>query len=328
MKTKLSFLALLISLGLALTFALAACSGGGGSGDGDSSSSNGDNVHFSSAAESEQIRKEGFDFIVTSSGIVELSGIFHAASADPILTLDFFPHGWVKFDGNVVNSPITSFSDNTYIMLRNYDAEVDLTNSSIDCGAREVKVSACAKKIGNNENCSEYIYKFEKPASYCATSSSGGGGARSSSSEATWKFGSKEGPISAADKAEKEIPGFSAKFTIKEQTVAGIDLVTISISGGNIRLTSVPYNAEDDKSGFTNGYPEPNKAYPNSIFKNMTSASQSMDIENLNEYYIITASSGSDRYLIRVEPKEGPAGSPGEWPKKVYYWKVLEGPNP
>jgi len=328
MKTKLSILALLLCLGAALTLVLAACStSSAGNGEGDSSSSTG-NVNLSSPVETSELLFTVGDedtYVNLNSDKIELLGIYNAAPADPILKLEFSPTGWVKYDGNVVNSAITGQPDlGTYINLGNKDAYVDLTNNSIGCGDQTVGVQACLKKgEDGKDRCTSHLYKFNKPNSYCATSSSGGSGTRSSSSEATWRFGSKEGPISAGKNSEKEIPGFSARFTLSEKTVDGIDLTAISISGGNIRYTDVNYT--DGDVGF-DGYPVSNKDYPSKIFR-LTQPVQSMDMENLNEYYIITASSGSDRYLIRVEPKDGPAGSPGDWDKKVYYWKVLEGPN-
>jgi hypothetical protein len=118
--------------------------------------------------------------------------------------------------------------------------------------------------------------------------------------------------------AQKSISGFSAEFTLKEKEVNGTPIVEISISSGNIRYTNVGFYQHFDD----NGYPESNKSYPNNIFA-LTGPSESIDIE-LNEYYIVT--SGNDRYLIRIEPVGGP-GTPPDWPMKIYYWKVLEGPN-
>jgi len=317
MKTKLSFLAFALCLGVALTFALSACDSGSGSKHEEtSSSSKGGGDNFSSARESEQIRQSGFGFTVnTNSDKVELSGTFSGSPDDPIKSLEFSPSGWVKYDGQVRNSVITMSVPS--VNLSNKDTEVDLLNSSIDCGARQVKVTACAAKNGNEENCSEYIYRFEKPASYCVSSSSAN--ILSSSSQAMWKFGSKSGPVEVTEtsqNSQKEIPGFSAKFTLKEIEVNTVDEMNMSISGGNIRWLNMNWVIT-----FSGGYPEAGKPYPNNIL-GITESQSSMKVE-LEEYYIISAS-GSDKYLVRVETE---SGNPGAWPKKVFYWKVDEGPN-
>jgi len=312
MKTKLSFLAFALCLGVALTFALSACDSGGGGSKSETSSSSkgGGDDKFSSARESEQIGKSGFDFYVnTGSDKVELSGIFTGSPADHILKLEFSPSGWVKYDGQVRTSVINL--DAVSINLSNKDTEVDLKNSDIDCGARKVKVTACAAKIGNEENCSEHIYEFEKPASYCASSSSAN---IASSSSVMWRFGSKEGPISVSENATKDIG--SMRITLKEQEVNGTTECNASVSGGNIRYTNVNFNINFDDEG----YPESNKQYPNSIFSRMESPSTSMLVD-LAEYYLLVPSSG-DKYLVRIE-----GSTPSEWPKKIYYWKVEEGPN-
>jgi len=334
MKTKLSFLALPPCLGLALIFALAACGGGGGSGDGDSSSSGGNSGNLSSQETDAQLIFDVDDppndiYPNLGSDKIELLGSFNAGSLDPIVKLEFFPSGVVSYNGNIVNSAITSNLPNsgTFISLTNQDTYVDLKKVT-GCGQKEVDVRAClADKDGKTNRCTSYKYKYERPDSYCATSSSGGGGARSSSSEAMWKFGQKQGPLSVQKNTETEIPGFSVKFTLKDpagDVGVGVD---ISISGGKIRWTEASYNAESDKSGFTGEYPEPNHAYPNSIFRSMTGPSENMSIPNLDEYHLLTANSGNDKYLIRIEPRDGPGQSPGDWPKKVYYWKVEDGPN-
>jgi len=317
MKTKLSFLVLLLCWGVALTLALAACGGGTSTSEESSSSKGGGPVNLSSAVTSTQIVKDGFGINPNyNSDKIELEGIFTASAADQILTLEFNPAAWVKYDKPTL--PKISIS------LTNYDAVVDLTNNDIPCARNnKVGVIACAKKIENQENCSSHNFEFDRPDSYCS-SASGGGAPPSSSSQATWKFGSRGGPLSANKDASLSIPNFSPTFTLSDPGVPGIQ-AGISVSGGNIRNTNVNYNIENSNIGF-DGYPESGTSYPNSIFRYMDGPSQSKDIEVLNDYFIISTTSG-DRYLIRVEPKDGPGGTPDPWPKKIYYWKVEEGPS-
>jgi hypothetical protein len=330
MKTKLSFLALALCLGLALTFALAACTGGSGSHEEESSSSRGGNVPMSSDVADAQLIFTVDDppndiYANFNSDRIELLGIFSAGNADAMKTLEFIPSGWVKYNGNEVNSKITiPESKNTYLNLSNEDAFVYLDNKNLgnDCGKKEVQVKACLENKDNKERCTSHKYEFNRPESYCATSSAGGA---SSSSAAAWKFGSKEGPKSAALNSKIEISGFSASFTLTDPDIPGVQ-ANISVSGGNVRYTNVNYTLDGDPDNGFNDYPVPNKSYPSNLFKNMTGAQSSMDIEGLNEYYIITASSGNDKYLVRIEYKTG-SSNPTEWPKTIYYWKVLEGPN-
>jgi len=246
---------------------------------------------------------------------VQIYGKFLASRSDPILSLEFTPSGWVKYKGEVQTSKITGLSE-TFINLNN--SEVDLSNPAIMCGTNIcVAVVACAS--GNK--CTNGLFCFEKPAELCSTSSSSGGGVSSSSQQVMWTFGAQEGPLSFSDGNTKSISGFS--ITLRNKEANGVQIVEISISDGNIRYTNVNYVADNDTEGFDN-YPEPNHPYPNSIFKLMQSPVTSLEIENLNEYYIITGS--NDRYLIRVEPVGGP-GTPPDWPMKVRYWKVTDGPS-
>jgi len=317
MKTKLSFLALPLCLGLALIFALAACGGGGSDGEG-SSNSNGSNsspTPYSSAVKDD----DGFITFDPDAPTIEvwcggnkcyLLGNISAPPKVPIKKLEFIgiPSDAISYTG----APVTESSNTTSISLN--DAEIDLTKSSITCGEHTFTVKVCLDAACSAGKYATKNGTFAKPSDFCQSSSPS---VMSSSSVAMWKFGAKE-TAQVGDGGQRNIG--SASITLRDEAMGGIDVVSMSVSNGRVRYTNINF----DINGFVGGYPVPNTDYPHSIF-NLESPEIKIAVQ-INEYYLIIPNSG-DKYLVRVEPKDGPDGSQGVWPKVVQYWKAEGGPE-
>jgi len=322
MKTKLSFLALPLCLGLALTFVLAACSSGSGSkpDEGNSSNSNNGGTPYSSNVQDE----DGFitfDPDDPSIGVDRmgnkyyLQGTISSPNRVPIKKLEFITtgSGWISYKDEPVTRPIDL--DVNYIYL--VDAEINLTNSSIPCGTHRFTVKVCLDAACSTGKFGTKNGTFEKPADEFCLSSSAGGGGVSSSSEVKWRFGTKE-TASVGDGGSRSIG--SASITLKDEKVNGADTPYMTVTNGRVRYAGINF----DIDSFVNGYPQSNIDYPNNIF-HLESSQTKTDVQ-INEYYLIITNSG-DKYLVRVEPRDGPDGAQSLWPKVVHYWKAEGGPE-
>jgi len=315
---------------MVLIFVLAACSGGSSTGPGDGGNSSvGGTTNLSSSAQSSS--KIGFTVGSTDINMnlnadkVDLLGTFNGMQADPILTLEFIPYNWVKYNGNVANSVMqVNGTTGTATIILNGKASVDLLNSSIECNKEStVRVKACAKPTDGKENCTEHDYKFTKPADYCAISSSGGGNqTQSSSSEVKWKFGSM-GEVQAGRGTENNVSD-CPRFTLTERD-EGTMIPYLSVTGGNVR-EAAGVNVFVDPGFDSNGHLKNGYEFSNSSFDFGSPSSQPVLVQ-WKYFYLIT--SGDNRCLLRIEGRGGVSGADewSEWPKTVPYWKVTSGPT-
>jgi len=296
-------------LGLVLALAFVACSGGGGGGGDDpekSSSSNGGGGYVPP----EESPFIGLDVDISESGSkVYILGSVEGTDNNPIESVDFIPANWVNYTGSTTGVTVLLGGKTT----------IDLTNSAIPCkDDNKIQVKACVKVDGKvcKDCCATSEKTFKKPQSYCNSSSSTT--VVSSSSVAMWKFGNWA-LMDMPDGSAKTISGFGASILLESRLENGAYMPYIVVSNGELRVTGLPeigLFATDD------GYPEVGKGYE---LKYLEKNPENNILTGKGASYIV--SSGSKKYLIRIEAKNGDEGDFDLWPKQIRYWEVTESPN-